>query len=233
MKLLWMYLAYFVMVAVNAFANILPLNGVTTGEVSNRYQTLFTPAGYVFSIWGLIYVLLLIWLIGMTIKRTFVTEQLAFIFITSSVLNALWIFMWHFSFIFLSIIVMLLLLFTLLLFYAYQKQISKRRLWRVPISVYLGWIFVATIANICYYLSVLGWTSFESFLSILLLILASAFVLVFRYKENDFVLPLVFVWAFVGIFIRDFSLAPLVAYIALIMAILIFMLNWFRLKPYQ
>ncbi|WP_260443133.1 hypothetical protein [Listeria fleischmannii] len=141
--------------------------------------------------------------------------------------------MWHFSFIFLSIIVMLLLLFTLLLFYAYQKQISKRRLWRVPISVYLGWIFVATIANICYYLSVLGWTIFESFLSILLLILASAFVLVFRYKENDFVLPLVFVWAFVGIFIRDFSLAPLVAYIALIMAILIFMLNWFRLKPYQ
>ncbi|WP_088808984.1 MULTISPECIES: tryptophan-rich sensory protein [Listeria] len=233
MNLIWMYITYFVMVAVNAFANILPLNGVTTGEVSNRYQTLFTPAGYVFSIWGLIYLLLFVWLVGVTVKREHVTSQLAFVFTSSSLLNALWIFMWHFNLIFLSIVVMLLLLLSLLLFYAYQKQISKRRLWRVPISVYLGWIFVATIANICYYFNVLGLVSFQSGATIILLLLASFFVLVFRYKQNDFIVPLVFVWAFIGIFIRDYALAPFVAYTALIMAIMIFMLNWFRLKQYK
>ncbi len=221
------------MVAVNLFANILPLNGVTTSEVSNRYQTLFTPSGYVFSIWGIIYLLLFIWLVGITIKHAYVTNQLAFVFITSSLLNVLWIFMWHFNLIFLSIIVMLLLLTSLLLFYAYQKQISKRRLWRMPISVYLGWIFVAAIANICYYFNVLGLTAFQSGATIVILLLASFFVLVFRYKQNDFIVPLVFVWAFIGIFVRDYAFAPFVAYTALIMAIMIFMLNWFRLKQFK
>lgn len=233
MKLIWMYITYFIMVAVNLFANILPLNGVTTSEVSNRYQTLFTPSGYVFSIWGIIYLLLFIWLVGITIKHAYVTNQLAFVFITSSLLNVLWIFMWHFNLIFLSIIVMLLLLTSLLLFYAYQKQISKRRLWRMPISVYLGWIFVAAIANICYYFNVLGLTAFQSGATIVILLLASFFVLVFRYKQNDFIVPLVFVWAFIGIFVRDYAFAPFVAYTALIMAIMIFMLNWFRLKQFK
>lgn len=42
-------------IVVNGLANALPLNGVTSGEVSNRFGVYFVPAGYVFSVWGLIY----------------------------------------------------------------------------------------------------------------------------------------------------------------------------------
>ncbi|WP_241433194.1 hypothetical protein [Listeria cornellensis] len=56
MKLIWMYLCFVIMVGINALANILPLNGLNTGEISNRLDVLFTPAGYVFVIWGVIYI---------------------------------------------------------------------------------------------------------------------------------------------------------------------------------
>lgn len=100
MPLIWMYLTYFTMLAVNILANLLPLNGMTTGEISDRYAALFTPAGYVFSIWGLIYLLLLLWLIGASMNYRKLDKKLMTTISISNLLNAAWIFAWHFSLIF-------------------------------------------------------------------------------------------------------------------------------------
>ncbi|MBC1501163.1 tryptophan-rich sensory protein [Listeria weihenstephanensis] len=230
MRLLWMYLCFIVMIGVNALANILPLNAVTTGEISNRLDVLFTPAGYVFIIWGVIYVSLFIWLIALTFHREKVTGALAFFFCITSLLNGLWIICWHYGYFLTSVGVMLLLLIGLIALYKAQQIITPSLLWRAPLSLYLSWISVATIANICYYTT---WKEFTSFLglkevawSIILLIVATLIAYLFRIRENDWIAPLVFVWAFVGIYIRVGDMSALVAYTALILAVLLFMANF-------
>jgi hypothetical protein len=55
--------SFLVMLAANALANILPFNGLTTGEISDRFPNLFAPAGITFSIWGLIYLTLAVYTI--------------------------------------------------------------------------------------------------------------------------------------------------------------------------
>ena len=48
-------LIFIVTVAINGAANALPINGQTTAEISDRFRVFVIPAGYVFAIWGLIY----------------------------------------------------------------------------------------------------------------------------------------------------------------------------------
>ncbi|EUJ33370.1 hypothetical protein MFLO_03520 [Listeria floridensis FSL S10-1187] len=230
MPLIWMYLTYFTMLAVNILANLLPLNGMTTGEISDRYAALFTPAGYVFSIWGLIYLLLLLWLIGASMNYRKLDKKLMTTISISNLLNAAWIFAWHFSLIFLSLIIMFAILLSLIRIYIGQKQLARKRLWRLPFSVYLGWISVATFANISYFLAAHNSTIYEPLLTVIFILLGSVIALIFRYAQNDFVYPLIFVWAYIGIFIAQLDGNMLVRYIALICAILLFMLNWFKLK---
>lgn len=234
MKLVWMYLCFILMVGMNALANILPLNGITTGEISNRLHVLFTPAGYVFIIWGVIYVSLFLWLIAQTFNRKNVTKALAFLFSITSLLNGLWIVSWHYGYFLGSVIVMLLLLIGLIALYIAQKNITKSFVWRAPISLYLGWVSVATIANICYYLT---WIEVTSLLglnttvwTITLLIIATLIGYAFRIRENDWIAPLVFVWAFVGIYIRVMDWNTIVSYTALILAIVLFFANFIPVR---
>lgn len=78
-----MYLSFFAMIAVNALANILPFNGMNTGEISNLYNVLFTPAGYVFSIWGVIYIAVFIWLVNLSLNKEPIRKISASLFILS------------------------------------------------------------------------------------------------------------------------------------------------------
>ena len=92
MKIL-MLVSFIIMIAVNALANIVPFNGVTTGEISNQYPTLITPAAYVFSIWGLIYLLLAAFLIYLMLpaqKESVHTQNIGLLFVLSSLLNSFW-----------------------------------------------------------------------------------------------------------------------------------------------
>lgn len=119
-KFLMNLAAFLLVVIVNGLANALPLNGQTTGEISNRLDVLFTPAGYVFSIWGLIYLLLGIWVLSMfpeSRRNLPVYQNTSGLFVLSSLLNSFWIFMWHYEFFGLSVLVMLLLLLTLIRLY--------------------------------------------------------------------------------------------------------------------
>ncbi|KMT63446.1 LTA synthase family protein [Paenilisteria newyorkensis] len=234
MKLIWMYLCFVIMVGMNALANILPLNGLSTGEISNQLDVLFTPAGYVFIIWGVIYVSLFIWLIALTFNRKNVTKALAFSFSVTSLLNGLWIVCWHYGYFLGSVVVMVLLLIGLTTLYKAQQTVTKSLIWRAPISLYLGWVSVATIANICYYLT---WKEITSFLglsevawTIALLIIATLIAYTFRARENDWIAPLVFVWAFVGIYVRVLDWNAVVSYTALILAIVLFLANFIPIR---
>ncbi|ARI78731.1 TspO/MBR family protein [Halobacillus mangrovi] len=231
-KFIMNLIAYLLVITVNGLANVLPLNGQTTGEISNKLNVLFTPAGYVFSIWGLIYILLGVWVIRQfpaSRRNLPVYQTTSGLFVLSSILNTLWIFMWHYEFFGLSVIVMLLLLITLIRLYVKLKAANASFFDILPFSVYLGWISVATIANISYYLTYIGWDGFgisASIWTFLLLIVATFLALIFMNTQKDWVYPLVFVWAFIGIGVKNQDAdVPLVVYSAYILAAILLVIT--------
>ena len=203
-----------VMVAVNAMANILPINGIGTGEVSDSYPNLFAPAGLTFAIWGVIYLLLALFVVfgfftpsskeaagRLKLVRTF--------FIISSLANAAWIFMWHYGLLPLSLILMLVILVSLIIIssnLAGKALPFRERLFlRLPFSVYFGWITVATVANVTALLVDLGWDGFgipESSWTIVILIIATLIALAVISKNRDWAYGAVVVWAYCGILIK-------------------------------
>ncbi len=190
-------------VLINALANILPINGQTTGEISNRLPVLFTPAGYVFSIWGLIYALLTIWIIGLwKNRRDSLFDRRSLLFILSSLFNITWILSWHYEYFIWTIVFMIGLLFTLALLYRTYSIHDNRMTGRLPISIYLGWVSVATIANISYVLTYYQWSGWglsDSLWAVIMLTIGTALALHIRFHYFDIVYPLVFMWAFIGI----------------------------------
>jgi translocator protein len=212
---------YLLVVGVNILANALPLNGQTTGEISDKLDVLFTPAGYVFSIWGFIYILLGIWILREFPKdrrNLPLYEVTSLFFILSCLLNSAWIFAWHYEFFLVSVLLLTGLLLTLIFLYIRLQHTSPSFFDRLPFSVYLGWVSVAVIANISYYLVYIGWNGFglsDAAWTIIMLCLASAIAIVFRIKNSDRIYPLVFVWAFIGIAVRNWSEHAAVSYTAL------------------
>jgi hypothetical protein len=200
-------LAFLAVISVNYLANSLPINGKTTGELSGLYPNYFVPAGITFSIWGIIYLLLIVyvvqsWLVKPGNGAPFKPDRYSW-FILSSVGNAGWIFAWHYQFIWLSMGLMLLLLFSLIRLY----QLTRRDLWtfRVPSSIYLGWITVATIANATALLVDQGWKG--GFLSepawaIIMMTVAVLLSSVIRFRYNDPYFQAVVLWAIFGIYLK-------------------------------
>ncbi len=220
-------IATVLVVLVNALANTLPINGQTTGEISNRLDVLFTPAGYVFGIWGVIYFLLFIWTF-----RQFPSSRRDLplygkstpLYVLSSVLNIAWILLWHYEFFLLTVLVMIGLLLTLIRLYHLIKNIEHSFGDILPFSVYLGWISVATIANISYYLKYVGWNGFgisDVAWTLIMLVIAALLAIYFHQKNEDRIYPLVFVWAFVGIGVKNAATHPTVSTTSYILSAII------------
>jgi hypothetical protein len=201
-------------VTVNALANILPINGVGTGALSDELPNLFVPAGLTFAIWGLIYLLLLLYS-GAILFGAFkgakdwgVADGIAFSINLAA--NSAWIFAWHFRQVGLSLALMLVILGTLIFLAesgAAGRAGGKARkfLLDVPIGVYLGWICVATIANATALLVKLGWNGFgvDPRIWTVLVIAAGLFIgLLFLIRRTVWAPPLVIVWAYAGIVIK-------------------------------
>ncbi len=223
MVIYWLsVIMYLLVVAVNGLANALPINGQTTGDIANRISVLFTPAGYVFSIWGLIYILLAVWLVRQR-KLGDIFQDTKWLFIISCVLNIGWILLWHYNVFLLTVPVMLGLLVTLIALYLRIKTSNFTLLDRLPFSVYLGWISVATIANISYVLVDQGWDGFgisPVTWTIVMLVVATVLGVLFRLRENDRAYVLVFIWAFIGIAVRQWDDERIISYASLILVVL-------------
>ncbi|MFC1983231.1 hypothetical protein ACFLV5_05575 [Chloroflexota bacterium] len=205
-------------VVVNGLSNALPLNGKTAGELSDQYPNLFVPAGLTFSIWGVIYILLAIFVIyGLIIaaknnpeKSSFI-ENIGELFFISCLANMGWIFAWHYEVVPLSLVLMLILLAALITMYL-KLRIGKsdaprkeKYLVHLPFSVYLGWITIATIANVTALLVYLNWNAFglgEPFWAVAVIIVGIGITLSVLFTRNDIFYCLVVDWALLGILLK-------------------------------
>lgn len=207
-RVLLMTLAYIGVVALNAMANILPLNGQTTGEISNRLPVMFTPAGYVFSIWSLIYVLLAIWIVGFWVrlrKGEAPSSKITVFFILSAVFNIAWLLLWHYEYFIWTLFAMVGYLLALIALYHQYNNEERKVTERMPISVNMGWISVATIANASYVLTYYNWSGWglsDQLWTVIMLTVGTALALHVRFHHSDIPFALVFVWAFVGIAVK-------------------------------
>ncbi|WP_223702635.1 tryptophan-rich sensory protein [Sutcliffiella deserti] len=232
MKRLWLnVVAFLLVVTVNILSNALPFNGQTAGEISNRLNVLFTPAGYVFSIWSLIYLLLGVWIIRQFPKSRRnlpIYQDTSTLFILSCLLNSAWLILWHYEYFVVTVAVMLGLLLTLIALYK-KVEISDPGFFdRLPFSIYLGWVSVATIANISYVLVDLGWDGFglsDITWTIIMLVVATLLAIWFNLANRDRVFPLVFVWAFIGIGVRNMEEYSYVSYVAYSLAAVILIMT--------
>jgi len=208
------------MIIVNVLANALPINGQNTGEISDRFDIYFVPAGYVFSIWGLIYIGIIAYLIYQALpaqRNDARMEAIAGPFVLSSVANIVWIFLWHYNAFPATLVAMLVLLASLIVIYLRlgtgRTRVSTAETWavRVPFSIYLGWITVATIANVTQVLYYLGWNGFgispETWLTIMLAV-AVVVAALMAWTRRDVAYLLVLVWAFIGIALKHAAVPP-------------------------
>ncbi|MFX1479208.1 MAG: hypothetical protein ACFFCI_13830 [Promethearchaeota archaeon] len=218
-------------VIVNFLAIGLPINNKTTEELSDALPNLFVPIGLTFSIWSVIYILLGIFAIYQakdlfkSVKQDIpFLDKISFFFILSSIANVTWIFLWHYELVLLSLIVMVILFLSLLFLYI-RLRIGKEDVYRreklfihVPISVYFGWITTATIANVTAFLVSINWNRFgltEEFWTILILIIAAIIYVLTVLTRRDSAYGLVGVWSTLGIFLKQLTLNPIIAYTAL------------------
>jgi hypothetical protein len=224
-------------VIVNFLAVLLPIGGNTTQELSDAIPNLFVPAGITFSIWTFIYIFLGLFSIYQIrdifkkdkIEMKFL-DNIGYFFIIGSLANIIWIIVWHYQLVPLSLVFMIILLVSLLLIYIKldigRSEVSKMEkvAVHIPFSIYLGWITVATIANVTALLVVLEVSGFGPLAEIwTILVIAVAVLITFAMLliRKDYAYSLVIIWALLGIFIKQTASNLIVAITALISAILI------------
>jgi hypothetical protein len=198
-------MAFLFMLTLNYLANALPLNGKTTGQLADQYPNLFTPAGVTFSIWGVIYLLLLVFIIaqlGNAQKK--LVSLLGGAFVASALANGLWIMAWHYERIGISVLIMLGLLTSLIWI---NQRLAPRpfSIAKLAFGIYLGWICIATIANITALLVSLkwrGWNIPAEVWTMIMIGVGAIITLITMYRLKNPWLALAVAWAFAGIIIK-------------------------------
>ena len=215
---------------INYYAASGHLTGRTVGDISEKYETLFAPAAYAFSIWGFIYILLILflayqWYSYIKEKNKQLINRISVWFVFSNVANGVWIIFWLHEDIGLSVIMMLLLLISLI-------KIVQRldlELWDAPlkiiffvwwpITVYLGWVIIAMVANIATYFVVIGWGGdpfSEELWTIIMIAAATVIYVLLTQKRNMREASLVGIWAFIAIAVRHWETYEAIAYTSLL-----------------
>lgn len=223
------WVAYILTVVCNAVFEVGQLGGVTSADVAYAMYVWFVPAGYVFSIWTLIYIGIAVWLVWYT--RQAPTRNgggftaISSLFMVSCALNVVWLALWHFQAMALSLITIVALWFVLGAMYLKLRRPRNEEAsmfgW-IPISLYASWITVATVSNFAIGIT---WATDGGMLvvneasAVVLsaVVLAAGVVLCWRFR--DIVIPAVFVWAIIGVGVH-------VAPVNLIIAGLVFVLSF-------
>jgi hypothetical protein len=214
-KRLFALVGFVVMITLNALANILPINGVNTGEVSDAYFNLFAPATITFAIWGLIYLLLGAYSLyqlkivhDLSVRQNLM-DDISIVYGVSSFLNAAWIVAWHYELFLLSVVLIALVLVCLMII---NNEIRYGSLhgWdfiliKAPFGIYFGWITVATIANITTWLVSVNFNGFGLSNSVWTLIILGVSLLIgittmLTYKNLFY--GAVLLWSYAGILLK-------------------------------
>lgn len=208
-------------IAVNALANSLPLNNQTTGAISGKYPNLFVPASVTFSIWGLIYLLLIGFIVyqlnaarSEDMEKNEFIKSIGLLFLLSSFANSLWIFAWHFELIIISFILIILLLVSLAAIYIKiglirpDKPAAVKYMLNLPFSIYTGWVTVAVLANLAVVFvdfELIKTAEADRICAVIFIIIATAISLTVLKFRKDVYFSLVSVWALCGIIIKRLS----------------------------
>ncbi len=216
----WLTLiAIFVAFGVNVWSNLFPMNGLTIGEISN---TLFAgvkiiPANYAFAIWGLIY----LGLFGLGIYQFLPSQRnnprlqdLGYFLVIACVAQIIWVWVFLARLFLPSLIAMAGILLALIAGYlavnTTEERVSKWERWFVnaTLSIYLAWISVATIVNVAIFLESVtwdGWGIAPEIWTATLLVVAGLIAILMRINYQETAFPLVFLWAFLAIAVRQFN----------------------------
>lgn len=216
--------SFFAVIIINFLANYLPLNGYNTGEISDMYPNLFVPAAITFSIWGLIYLFLFAFIIYQSRglfndfnKAPKEINEIGWLFAISSIANIFWLISWHYLKPFISLLFMFLLLISLITIYLKldigKNNYNKAKKWliSVPFSLYLGWITIATIANVSAYLVAINWSGWglsDITWTIIILIVGIFLTILNTIQRQDSFYALVVVWAYIGIILKRYQSSP-------------------------
>ena len=182
-----------VVITFNILANALPLNGLDTGEISDRFDIYFVPAGYVFSIWGLIYLGMIAFTVYQALpsqRDNATVQSIGLLYALSGLGNVVWLFFWHYEVFTLTLVPMLVILASLIAIFlkiwSHRAELSLAERWTiaVPFNIYLGWISVATVANatqLLYYLDWGQWGLSAEVWAIIMLSIAAAIAVILAY----------------------------------------------------
>lgn len=206
--------------AVSTLSQVDAISSKNIGDVSDKYDTLFTPAGVTFSIWGVIYVALFafsIYHVYQAFRQDALSEankdisRMGVLFIVNNIATAAWVFAWINEQFILSVLLMLTQLVTLIVINVRLKIFNPHRsvyskiFTHFPLGIYFAWICIATIANISSALVGLGWEGggvSANYWTIILIagaaLISTAIIIL---KKNVF-FGLVVIWAFYGIILK-------------------------------
>jgi hypothetical protein len=229
---------------INVFANIAPVNGLSIGDISNQFfsEVQIIPANYAFAIWGLIY----IGLISFGIYQVLPTQrdnphlrQMGYFLVVASLAQIVWIFLFEYQRFVLSLVAMLVILLPLIAIYwrlrIGEQRVSRQEKWlvHIPLSIYLAWISVATIVNVAIALYSLGWRGeplSPEIWTVIMILVGGGIAATIARKRVDIAFPLVIIWAFIAIAVRQAN-QPLIAMTAGGVALglgLFLLLGWLR-----
>lgn len=208
-----------IMVFVNYLANALPLNEKTTAQLSEQYPNLFVPSGITFSIWGVIYLMLLIFVI-IQFRETNkdIVQKVGWVFVISCAFNSLWIVAWHYEQLVLSVLIMLGLLVSLIIINYRFKSLSLS-VSKAAFGTYLGWVCIATIANLTALLVSYNWGAWsfsQQTWTIIMISVGAIITAVTLYRLNNPFVGLAVLWAFLGIVTKQKDLNPSIVLVAII-----------------
>ncbi|MDG1398129.1 MAG: tryptophan-rich sensory protein [Polaribacter sp.] len=235
-------IAFVSVVFINYLSNTGVMNGKTIGSLSDSIRSLFTPAGYAFSIWGLIYLFLLGFVIYqgrslfVKVKNDDFVEKIGFWFIISCIANSAWIFAWIYEYTGVSCIFIFLLLVSILKIIINNKMqieaVKKSKLLFVslPFVIYGGWVTVASVANVSSYLVKINWNGFgisAEIWTIILILIATLINIIVIYKRKMYAFALVGAWALTAIGIANKENYNTIAIIAFTAALLLVLVSLF------
>ncbi|MEP6989051.1 MAG: TspO/MBR family protein [Chloroflexota bacterium] len=228
----------------NGLSEAIPLNGQTSAQISNRLPIFFVPANYVFGVWGVIYTLLIVFVIYQALpsqRENPYLRKIGYWFALTCVANGVWLVLFHYNQFALSMVAMLILLAALIVIYTRieigRGAVRNATRWciQIPFSTYLGWITVATVANAAYVLYDAKWNGFGisgEVWAAIMLVVATVITLTIIVTRRDVAYTAVLLWALVGIVIKQ-SAAPLVAGTAAVVAVVILLTLIWRLVKGQ
>lgn len=204
-----MTVSFLLVMLISIFAAILPINGQTTGNVSDSYTILAFPSKYVFYAIILIYISILYWLCKqwqMVRKQTVAISTIqSILFSLSMLLQIISLYYWHEQNFVASAIILIIATLFFALFYFFMPVKNN---WsnRLSISFYLAWLILLVLLIVAVTLVDFHWNGFglsEQLRLVILLTFFMAIALHIRFHHYDPYFPILFIWFFIGIAVEN------------------------------